>query len=194
MSTSLRRNLVRGLLLLLVCLVGLPALGLFGSWAYLEAESAGLFTRWRSLGTPPGDATQIAGADLNRVYVGLADGSLLGCDHRGDEPDPVCWSPVPALPIFDQDLLNDEPFFEAQTPAPGPVRDSLTATMLYADAAYETRDLLLEDGRVMKAELGVGAYLNLGILCLGPVLGLGLGILVAIAAALAWGLRARRQP
>ena len=194
MATSRRGDLVRGLLLLLVCLVGLPALGLLGSWAYLQAQSDGLLARWQSLGTPPGEATEFAGADLDRVYVRLADGSLLGCGHRRDEPDPVCWSPVPALPNFDQDLLVDAPVFDAQIPPPGPVRDSRIASMDYADAAYETRYLLLEDGRVMKTELGTGAYLSLGILCLGPVLGLGLGLLVAIVAALAWGLRARRQP
>lgn len=193
MNKNSRGDIWRGLALLLVCLVGLPFLGGVGSVLYLRAQDSGALTRWRRLARPPEAAAEIAGGDLETVYVLSAAGQLYGCGHRRTDDALECWTPVAALPDLDEDLLLDAPVFEAQTPPPGPARDSLTVSVQYADAAYETRYALLEDGTVWKAELGSGAYLSLAQLCLGPVLGLIIGIVVVVVAALVWGGRALRR-
>ena len=171
-------------------------LGLAGGVALFGASRAGLLSRWRSLGTPPKGATEIVAADIETIYVRAATGELYGCrDHRGRRVPDNCWHQASEPLGIDPDTLFGERLSKRDpTPPRGSVVDSLDTMLRYADAAFETRYVLLQDGAVWKWQYDTSAYGDLGILVLGPVAGLALGIIAGIVLgvrAAARGLRRR---
>lgn len=189
LSSRARLLLATGVILIL-----LPCLGLMGSLAYLRARQAGAFSRWRSLGAAPGHAAEILSGDADVVYVRTTAGNIYRCTHWAKPVAGDCWQdaqgPLYINPdaTFDQGLFRGEP-----NPPPGTVLDSLHVTVWYAENAYETRYVLLEDGTVWTWEYDTGGYWLLFIIMLGPAAGLALAIGLVILWGVAMHLRRVRS-
>jgi hypothetical protein len=172
----------------------LPCLGLLGSGAYLRARQAGAFSRWQSLGAPPGRAVNIVTGDLDVVYVRTAAGVIHGC-VRAEAYEPVnCWGEAQEPLLIDPEARFDERLYAGEVKPPaGTVVDTLSVAVWYAEDAYETHYALLEDGTVWKWEYDTGGYWSLLILVLGPLAGLAAGIAVSVVLWVGVGLRSSRQ-
>jgi len=175
-------------------LVLLPSLGLVTSFAYFMARQAGLVSRWRSMGSPPGTAVDVLSGDSSVVYVQTASGDIYECQHSGSRIAKDCWHTAREPLSIDSHAKIGTNVYEGQVrPPPGPVADALEVTVWYGDAAFETRYALLEDGTLWKWQYDEGAYWTLGIILLGPAAGLVLGILLVISLWVLAGLQRRRH-
>ena len=165
-----------------IVLLALPCLGLVGSVSYFSARKAGVFSRWRSLGMPPGGGVGIVTGDISVVYVRTGAGAVFGCsDHRGRKLPDDCWREGREPYGIDRKAAFDSRVYEGEAkPPPGTVVDSLEVSIRYGDAAFETRYVLLEDGTLWKWEYDVSAYGDLGTIVLGPLAGMALGIVAVI--------------
>jgi hypothetical protein len=177
-----------------VILICSPCLGLGGGLAYLNAESAGRWARWRSLASPPEMAVGFVTADPSVVYVTTATGLVYACNHGGDPAGRSCWQAAEAPYTINSETDFERSVFSgAVPPPPGEVTDVVYTSLIYADAAYEARYALLADGSVWVWEYGGGAYGPLVVLLAGPVLGLALGV-AAIVGLLVLNARRRVAP
>jgi len=189
-----RSRRLRLLVATLLLVVATPCLCLGASAAYLKLRNYGTFSRWRSLGAPPGGGVDILTADHATVYVQTSSGEVFRCRHIGRSSADECW--VPAQEPYDVDRKTrfDAPGFQGSVEPPrGQVLDMLVATVWHAEDVYETRYALLSDGTIWAWRYDVGAYWSLLILIAGPAVGLLLG---TAAAALLWlrtGLQLRRR-
>jgi hypothetical protein len=162
----------------------LPCLGLVGGGAYLKARQAGAFSRWRSLGVPPGTGVDLVTGDIDVVYVRTASGDLHACRHRGAGAARDCWERAQEPLSVDPDVRFDQRVYEREVQPPGgTVLDSLYVARWYAEDAFETRYVLIEDGTVWKWEYDVGGNWSLLILLAGGLAGM---VLAMAAAALMW--------
>ena len=185
------------LLATLVILAVLPCLGLVGSSVYLRARQAGALSRWRSLGAPPGGGVDIVTGDTNVVYVRASTGSVYSCEHRATRGAQDCWDTAQEPLRIDPKAKFDKSLYEGEVELPAEtVVDSLDVAVWYAEDAFETRYVLLDDGTVWKWDYDVGAYWSLLILILGPLAGLvlGIGAAVALWAPVAVQALRRRRP
>lgn len=175
--------------LLLICS---PCLGLGGGLAYLRLEGQGALARWRPLAALPETAVAFVTADPNRVYVSTVSGQVYVCRHNAPT-DGQCW------------LLAEEPYtiasesdfehsvFTGQVPPPpGDLIDTVYVSIFYGDAAFEARYALLADGSVWVWEYSASSNMALLVLLAGPVIGLVLGVLVALALLVIAAVRRRR--
>jgi hypothetical protein len=175
-------------------LVLLPCLGLTGGAAYIWARQTGAFSRWRSLGQPPGTGVDIVTGDHDVVYVRTATGSIFGCEHRETRAPDDCWEDAQEPLSVDSEARFDTRLYEREVePPPGTVVDTLYVTFWYAEDAFEIRYVLLEDGTVWKWEYDVGSYLNLAILLLGLAVGGAIGVVAVVVLWVRAGLRSRRR-
>lgn len=180
-------------LLILVIVLLTPCVGLAGSVGYLSLRTSGALSRWRSLGTPPEAAAEIAAGDTERLYVRTDSGSLYRCENFSWQRSGACW--VPSQAPFDLDPNADfaKGLFGGQVPPPpGEVRDELKVMAWFAEDAFETRYAVLADGSVWVWQYDVGSYRNLAVLAVGPLAGFGLGLVVAALLAVRsarWGQR-----
>jgi hypothetical protein len=180
----------RLLLASVAVLLILPCFGLMGGGSYLWARQQGVFSRWRSLGAPPGGAVGIAAADPSLVYVRTAQGNLYGCSHERGQQARACWVAARQPLSVDPDARAGESVFRGEPkPAPGQVVDALEVTTWYPEDAVETRYVVLQDGTVWKWEYDVGAYLSLFILTVGPAVGM---LLALVIVGLLWVRAGRR--
>jgi hypothetical protein len=180
-------------LVILVILLCSPCLGLGGGLAYVNALGQGRFARWRSLAAPPAGAVALVTADPNRVYVETGSGAIFGCAHNGRAAGLGCWTAAePPFAIDSQADFERAVFSGDVPPPPGDPVDQLPVSLIYADAAWEARYAVLADGTVWVWEYSAGGYDSLVALLLGPVVGLGAGLLV-IGLLVLLG-RARRGP
>jgi hypothetical protein len=178
-SSQVRLLLVTGLLVALA-----PCLGLLGGGAFVAARQAGAFSRWRSLGAPSETAMNLVTGDIDVIYVRAASGDVYMCRHRGATAARDCWDRAAEPLSVDPEVRFDQQVFGGEVqPPPGRVLDWLYTARWYAEDAFETRYVLLEDGTVWKWEYDVGSYWNLLILLGGALV----GVVVAVAvAAVIW--------
>ena len=172
----------------------LPCLGLLGSGAYLRARQTGAFSRWQSLGAPPGRAVNIVTGDRDVVYVRTAAGVIYGCTHA-EAYEPVnCWGVAQEPLLVDRKARFGVRLYTGEVKPPaGTLVDTLHVTVWYAEDAFETRYALLQDGTVWMWEYDRGAYWTLLILIVGPLAGLAVGIAASVLLWVAAGLRSSRQ-
>jgi len=185
--SSRARLVLASLALLVLC----PCLGLLASGGYLWARGQAAFSRWQSLGAPPEHAADILAGDTSVVYVAAGAGKVYACAHHGKKPPAYGWSEA-AYPLeVDPEIKTDQRLFDKDPkPPPGVVVDSLIVTRWFAEAAEETRYLLMQDGSVWMWRYDVGSYLALFMWIAGPLAGLALGVLAVIALWLRAGVRA----
>ena len=191
-SQRVRLLLATGAILIL-----LPCLGLVGSSVFLRARQAGALSRWRSLGAPPGSGVDIVTGDTHVVYVRASTGSVYACEHRATREAQDCWDTAQEPLRIDPKAKFDKSLYEGEVELPAEtVVDSLNVAVWYAEDAFETRYVLLDDGTVWKWDYDVGAYWSLLILILGPLGGLllGIGAAVALWAPVAVQALRRRRP
>jgi hypothetical protein len=175
-------------------LVLLPCLGLMGAGAYIRARRAGAFSRWRSLGQPPGTGVDIVTGDADVVYVRTATGLVYRCDHGETRAAEDCWDYAQEpLTVHSKARLGTSVYQGELEPPPGTVVDTLHVTIWYAEDAFETRYVLLEEGTVWMWQYDVGAYWTLSILLIGPAVGAAIGIVAVIVLWARAGLRSRRR-
>jgi hypothetical protein len=168
----------------LLLLALLPCLGLLGAGVYLKMRQAGAFSSWRSLGAPPSAAVELVTGDPDVIYVRTGSGDVYECRHRGTDVARDCWEKAQEPFSVDPDVRFEQRVYggEVQPPA-GSVLDRLYTSRWYAEDAFETRYVLLDDGSVWKWEYDVGGNWSLLILVAGLLAGLGLA---AAAAAVIW--------
>ena len=162
-------------------LITLPCLGLMGSLAYLKFRQAGVLSRWQSLGTPPDGGVEIVTGDTGVVYVRTDKGEIYGCEHLDRDKADDCWHIAQKPLSVDSRARFDERLYQGEVePPPGTVVDSLEVTVWFAEDAFETRYILLEDGIVWKWEYDAGAYFSIFVILVGPAAGLITGIVVVV--------------
>lgn len=170
-------RLLTGTVLVLVLL---PCLGCIGSVVFAGLQRAGNLSRWQALGGPPGGGAGIVAGDLDVLYVRAKSGQVYRCEHRKPEPTD-CWTEAQAPYDVDPEVTDDSRVYaEDVEPPPGNVVDSLEVTIWYAEAAYETRYVLLDDGLAWRWDYEIGSYSSLFILICGPTIGLGLALLAVL--------------
>jgi hypothetical protein len=166
-------------LVVLVILLCSPCLGLGGGLAYVNAAAQGRFARWRTLGAPPTGAVALITADPNLVYVETASGGFFACAHNGRAAGAGCWAPAePPFAIAPEADFERAVFSGDVPPPPGNLVDQLPVSLIFADTASEARYAVLDDGSVWVWEYSAGGYDSLIALLLGPVVGLGAGLLI----------------
>ncbi len=174
----------RRLFFSLLLLIGLPLLGVRGGFALLDAWRDADAGSWRALGRPAEMPTAIVDATMYVVYVRGQDGSLFVCDHRGQTRDNACWQEVEQVGERDYDVEHANTY-RGEIPAPpGTVVETLDLSRHFAERASHARYALLEDGSVWLWDYHADANWSLVLLACGPVLGLGLGVVIV---ALWWG-------
>jgi hypothetical protein len=145
------------------------------------------------LGRPPEGGVEIVAGDINVVYVRSEAGKVYGCEHSNSTDD-SCWLEAQKPYDVDPEATHDNRLFQGDVePPPGEVVDALEVTVWQAEDAFETRYILLEDGTMWKWEYDVGAYQSLSILILGPIAGLGIGIIAVFILWLGVGLGSLKQ-
>jgi hypothetical protein len=166
-------------LVVLAILLCSPCLGLGGGLAYVNAALQGRFARWRSLAAPPSGAVALITADPNLVYVETASAAVFACAHNGRAAGAGCWAAAePPFDIAPQADFERAVFSGDVPPPPGDLVDQLPVSIILADAGFEARYAVLGDGTVWVWEYSAGGYDSLAALLLGPVVGLGAGLLV----------------
>lgn len=160
-------------------LISLTCLGLVGGFAYYWAESTDFWQRWQALGAPPEKVVGFVTGDINVIYVSTASGGIYGCEHEISVND-SCWQAAQEPLRVDPDVQFDNSVFRGVLKPPrGVIVDELVATLWYADAAFETRYILLEDGTVWKWENDKGLG-GLFACIVGPLVGIILGIVATV--------------
>jgi len=197
--TTIENGVIRGgvifpwkrmLLTSALILISITCLAVAGSLVYLWAERTGSLSTWSSLGSPPEQAVELVSADLDIVFVKTEQGDIFGCNHETSQSSETCWVQSLEPLDIDPEAEFDRPLFDGTVKPPrGEVVDELVATMWYADAAFETRYVLLADNQVLKWEYDVSSNWSFFICFLGPVAGLVLGIGLVILIWLIIGLR-----
>jgi len=177
----------RLLLATLALLILLPCLGVLGGAGFLGLRQSGAFSRWRSLGAPPGGGAEIITGDLEVVYVRAHNGAAYSCAY-GEKPAPAdCWRPAVEPFRVDPEATFGERVLEKDVPPPaGTVSDTLEVTAWYAEDAFEARFALLDDGTLWVWRYDVGSYLYLFILVVGLVVG---GLVGVVGVVLLWARR-----
>ena len=171
-----------------------PCLGLGGGVAYLLAYRDGAFSRWRSLGSPPAPATALYAGDTTVIYAAAADGNVYSCPPTSQARD-ACWTlaagpyAVDPRADYEHSVIPGDPPPPPQTPV-----DVLYVSRFYAEMAVEARYALLPDGTVWVWFHESAGYLSLLVLLGAPVLGLLLGLALALILLLAQGVRRRPAP
>lgn len=166
-----------------VILVSFTCLGFVGGGAYYWADITDAWQRWQALGAPPEKAVGFVTGDINVIYVSTVAGGIYGCEHEISVND-SCWQVAQEpLRVDPETLFDKSVFLGTLKPPHGVIVDELVATIWYADAAFETRYILLEDGTVWKWEndRGLGGILAC---IIGPMAG---AILGAVATIVLWG-------
>lgn len=164
-----------------VILISLSCLGAMGGMAYYWAENAGITSTWQALGAPTEKGVDLVTGDLDLIYVRSANDRLYGCEHGGIRDPDSCWAEASEPLAVDPQVEFDNPLFQGSLAPPrGTVVDELDVTLWYADSAFETRYVLLEDGTVWKWEYDKGSG-SLFACILGPLVGAAAGLLVAAA-------------
>ena len=191
-----RRPSSRARLLLATALLValLPCLGLLGGAAYLKVRQGGTLSQWRSLGAPPGAGVDLVTGDPDVVYVRTTSGDVYGCRHRGSGPPRDCWERAQEPLSVDPQARFDQRVYQGEVqPPPGRVLDTLYVARWYAEDAFETRYVLIEDGTVWKWEYDVGGNWSLLILLAGGLAGVALAMAAAAVIWLPVALRALRR-
>lgn len=172
-----------------------PCLGLAGGVAYLSLNREGVFTRWRSLGAPPGGAAGFVAGDTSVIFAAAEGGAVYRCDPASRARD-ACW--LRAEPPFSVDPRADYEHSvisgEPPAPPPGQLVDALYVSRFYAELAVEARYHLLADGTVWVWLHESGSYDALLVLLGAPVLGLCAGLAAILLIALALPFFRRRAP
>jgi len=173
----------------LLILVLSPCVGLGGGVAYLLAYREGAFSRWRSLGSPPAPATALYAGDTAVIYAAAADGNVYTCPPTSQARD-ACWTlaappyTVDTRADYEHSVISGDP-----PPPPEAPVDVLYVSRFYAEMAVEARYALLPDGTVWVWYFESAGYLSLLVLLGSPVLGFGLGFVLAVILLLAQGAR-----
>jgi len=170
-------------------LISFTCLGLVGGGVYYLAKTTGALQRWQALGTPPDKAVGFVTGDISVIFVSTAAGDIYGCKHE-KTGDASCWHAAQEPLRVDPETQFDNPIPRSEFKPPrGAIADELVATIWYADAVFETRYVLLEDGTVWKweNERGLGGILAC---ILGPIAGAILGIVTTIVL---WGYMGLRR-
>jgi hypothetical protein len=178
----------------LLILVLSPCVGLGGGVAYLAAHREGAFTRWRSLGSPPGGAASLVAGDTTVIYAAAADGNVYSCPPTSQARD-ACWS-LAAEPFTVDSRADYEHSVipgEAPPPPQTPV-EVLYVSRFYAEMAVEARYARLPNGTVWVWFHESSGYLSLLVLMGAPALGFVLGVVLAIVLLIAQGVRRRPTP
>jgi len=155
----------------------MPCLGLLGGGIYLRMRQAGAFSHWRSLGAPPDVAVKLVTGDTDVVYVRTVRDDVYECRHRGTAAARDCWQRAQEPVTVDPEVHFDQPVYEAEVQPPaGKVVDRLYTARWYAEDAFETRYVLLDDGSVWKWEYDVGGNWSLLIFVVGLLSGVALAV------------------
>ncbi len=171
-----------------------PCVGLSGGVAYLLAYREGTFSRWRSLGSPPAPAMALYAGDTTVIYAAAADGNVYSCPPTSQARE-ACWTPaappytVDSRADYEHSVISGDPPPPPETPV-----DVLYVSRFYAELAVEARYALLPDGTVWVWYHESAGYLSLLVLLGSPVLGFGLGFVLAVILLLAQGVRRRPAP
>jgi len=134
---------------------------------------------------------EIVTGDIEVVYVRTEAGKIYGCKHGGREKAKDCWVEDHEPLRVDSKARFDKMLYQGEIDPPiGTVLDTLDVTVWYAEDAYETHYVLLEDGTVWKWEYDVGFYLGFFIIILGPIAGLAIGLVVVV---IMWAIESIRR-
>lgn len=169
-------------------LIGLPLLGFRAGFDFPERWKN--LARWQSLGSPAEMPLAIVGGDLDVVYLRGQDGSLFECDRTGPTRDNACWKQVDQQRKRGGGENLGDRFGGEIPPPPGPVKEVLDVSWMFAERATYLRYALLQDGSVWVWEYQADANWNLMLIVCGPVGGLALAIVIVLAIWLTLGLRA----
>lgn len=185
-GSSNSMNWKRYLIISAIILLLTSCLGALAGAAYLWADQAGYIPGWRNLGKPPEAGVEIVTGDLEDVFIRTESGEIYGCMHAGLQSDQDCWIIVNETPGIDPEVEFDNPLVKGGIKPPrGEVLDELAATIWYADAAFETRYVLLDDGAVWKKESTRTAYLSFAVCMIAPVAGAAIGFVIVLVM---WGM------
>ena len=142
---------------------------------------------WQQLNVAPTRVVQLLGFCDRAICVETYDGKryrYIGCNHSTDE---ACWTEVTAQeiePIIPQ--LYNPCMYEFEIPSPPTdTIQLLGAKVCGSGGDYYQSYALLEDGSVWKWDHSIGDLAGLGMLpgiILGALVGLGIGLLIAIIA------------
>ena len=173
----------------ILLLIGLPLLGIRAGFSFVEGWKN--LERWQSLGSPADMPLRIVAGNLYVVYLRAQDGSLFECDHTGPTRDNACWKQVNELPEGVGSGVEYGNAYRGEIPPPpGPVKEVLDVSWMFAERATYLRYALLEDGSVWVWDYQADANWNLMLIMCGPIGGLALAIVIVLVMWLGAGLRA----
>lgn len=164
----------------LFIIVLFSCLGMAGGLIYFWAMNNAILSSWKELDPVPEKAVEIVSGDINSVYVRSVSDNIYGCKHGQKRVTPGCWFPAQDPFDVEAETEYDNPLYEGSLNPPGnQVIDELVATVWYADAAFETRYALDENGIVWKWEYEKG-WVDMLVCVLGLAAGATVGLLVVI--------------
>jgi hypothetical protein len=169
-------------------LVGLPILGFRAGFSFVEGWKN--LERWQSLGSPADMPLAIVDGSLDVVYLRGQDGSLFECDHTGPTRDNACWKEVDQPRDRGGGVNLGDRYRGEIPPPPGPVKEVLDVSWMFAERASYVRYALLQDGSVWLWEYQADANWNLMLIMCGPIGGLAVAIIIVLVMWLGAGLRA----
>jgi hypothetical protein len=139
-----------------------------------------VFTRWQTLGAPPGGAVDILDADESFVYAMTSQNEVYRWLTTWEKAQPL------EHPLLDPNRVC-EPLTPRLPSPPGKVIDRIEGTQCYADGAAYFHYVLLEDGSVWEwgfvtspLMLSLYLFLSLAGCVVGAVLAGFLAILIQI--------------